>query len=273
LSGGPVRLAVLGDPLRFTLSPDLHRAGLEALGIEAHSEAIRTPPASLGETLRGLASRGYRGVNLTMPLKESALEHLARVGDAARRARSVNTVGREAEGFWCETTDGAGFLDLLGTFGRTPARERAVLLGAGGAARSVALALLDAGCASLAVSARDPSRAAEGWRDLPGVELVPWRSSLERDRLGTATLVVNATPLDDDPAGTLPVAELAAQALAIDLRYGPEPTAWVVRVRASGREAWDGLGLLVFQARRSLALWTGREPAVEALARAVGWPR
>jgi len=267
-----VRLAVLGDPLAFTRSPDLHRAGLVALGLEGESQALRTPVAELGTRLGELAARGFRGANLTQPLKAAVLTHLARVSESARRARSVNTVGYSSDGWWGDTTDGPGLVDLLRSLGREPARERPVVMGAGGAARSLALALVASGCSGATVSARRPSESAEAWADIPGSRIVPWHSEEEAEALREATLVINATPLvgPDDPA---PLERIARRALILDLVYGPKPTPWVLRARADGREAYDGLGLLVFQARRSLALWLARAVPVDPLARSVGWPR
>jgi len=273
VTGPAVRLAVLGDPLPFTLSPILHRAGLAALGLDGESEAIPTPTSSLEERLAGLAGAGYLGVNVTRPLKGAVLRHLARVSETARRARSVNTVGFDRRGeWWGDTTDGPGFLDWLEHLGRDPARERVVMLGAGGAARSLGLALVSAGCRSLTVSGRRPEAMGEDWRDIPGARPVGWRSVAEQEALSSATLVVNATPLgaDQDPS---PVEEIGRDALVLDLGYGESVSPWVRRVRAAGREAHDGLGLLVFQARRSLSLWLRRPVPLDPLARAVGWPR
>ena len=272
MSAPDVRLAVLGDPLAYTLSPVLHRAGLAALGIAGDSLALPTAIDALGPRLGELAGRGFLGVNLTRPLKEPALAHLARVSEAARLSRSVNTVGFAPDGWWGDTTDGPGLVDLLRSLGRDPARERTVLLGAGGAARSLALALAAAGLADLAVSARRVEAWREAWSDLSLARLVAWRSPQETRALGRATLVINATPLagEEDPA---PVDSLARGALILDLVYGERVTPWVLRARAEGREAYDGLGLLVFQARRSLALWLARPVELDPLARAVGWPR
>jgi shikimate dehydrogenase len=268
----PVKLAVLGDPLAFTRSPELHRAGLASLGIAGTSDAIRTAPDRLGARFAELAAAGYLGVNLTMPLKEPALAHLARVSDDARRARSVNTVGFTADGAWGDTTDGPGFVDLLRSLGREPGAERAVLLGGGGGSRCVALALEAAGAAGMVVCARRLADAEPAWSDLPVARTVGWRSDEELDALARATLVVNATPLsgDQEPA---PLEAIAGDALILDLVYGEHVTPWVLRARAEGRNAYDGLGLLVFQARRSLALWLARPVALDPLARAVGWPR
>ena len=268
----PVKLAVLGDPLVYTRSPELHRAGLDALGLAGESRAIRTSTAELGARLRELAEAGYRGVNLTHPLKPAALDHLGRVSASARRALSVNTVGFEPGLAWGETTDGAGFLDLLRSRGREPDAQRVVLLGAGGAARSLALALAAAGCRKIAASARRIEEVQERWHGIAPITLIGWRSEAEAAALAAASVVVNATPLAGEN-GAAPVDLLPRGALIVDLVYGPEITPWVRRARAAGLESYDGLGLLAFQARRSLALWTGREVPIPPLMRAVGWPR
>ncbi|HET7224895.1 MAG TPA: shikimate dehydrogenase [Candidatus Eisenbacteria bacterium] len=264
----PLRLGVLGDPLRYTRSPELHRAALAALGLEGSSEALRTPLDALGGRLQRLATEGWRGVNLTHPLKEAALAHVAVATTRAARSRSVNTItfDREWEG---DTTDGLGMLDLLRQLDREPATSRVLLYGAGGAARSLALALLEDG-AEVTFAARDPGPAAAAWEG-PPCTWATWRGEDERRALERATVVVNATPLPGEQA--CPVASLPPGALAIDLVYGAQPTDWVRAARAAGREAWDGLGLLVHQARHSLERWTGRAVPIQALADAVGWPR
>jgi shikimate dehydrogenase len=266
-----VRLAVLGDPLRFTRSPELHRAGCAFLGMKASSVALRTPAAALEDRLAELAAAGYAGTNLTHPLKADVLRFVDRASEAARRARSANTVGFGTDGTWAETTDGDGFLDLLRELRRDPAAQRTVLLGAGGSSRSLALALEAAGAAPPVVAAREPAKRAAAWAGLPA-RLAAWRSGAESEALADATLVVNCTPLRS-PAGIVPLERVRAGALIVDLVYGPEPTALVRRARDLGPEAVDGLGLLVHQARRSLALWFGREVPAAVLAGAVGWPR
>jgi len=272
VTGSPIRLAVLGDPLAHSRSPDLHRAGLAALGLAGESSALPTPAAQLGPRLTDLAALGFRGANLTRPLKAAVLPLLARVSEPAREAHSVNTVGFAPDGWWGETTDGPGLIDLLQSLGRDPARERVVMLGAGGAARSLGLALAGVGAEPLTVSARRPVENAEKWRDIAGARLVTWRSREEAMALGEATLVINTTPLGGEE-GPAPLDAIARSALILDLVYGERVGPWVLRARAEGREAYDGLGLLVFQARRSLALWLARPVPLDPLARAVGWPR
>ena len=267
-----IRLAVLGDPLAYTLSPVLHRAGCGALGFTCEAHALRTPPEALEATLHDLAARGFRGCNVTHPLKEPAFDQVARASVAAERARSVNTIAFRPEGWWGETTDGPGFLDLLRELDRDAPAQRVLLLGAGGAARSLALALEWAGCRDVRVSSRRPADTRYAWGEGLDPRFLGWRSAEEGVALREATVVVNCTPLSGDEP-PVPVGALAEGALVIDLTYGPELTPWVRAARDAGRHAVDGLGLLVHQARRSLSLWLGREVPVEPLAAAVGWPR
>ena len=267
-----IRLAVLGDPLTYTLSPALHRAGCAALGLDCESRALRTPPEALEARLHELAGEGCLGCNLTHPLKEAALDHVAGASVGAERSRSVNTIVFRAEGWWGETTDGPGFVDLLRARGLEPAAQRVLLLGAGGAARSLALALEWAGCRDVRVSSRHPADAKYAWGEGLDERFMGWRSPEEGDALRASTVIVNCTPLsgEEPPA---PLDAVAKQALLVDLTYGPGPTAWVQAARGRGLAAIDGLGLLVHQARRSLSLWLGREVPLEPLAEAVGWPR
>ena len=270
-----LRLAVLGDPLEFTRSPDLHRAGLAAVGLAGESSALRTPSAALASRLRELAAQGVTGVNLTHPLKERVLNHLDRVSDSARRARSVNTVGFGPSGWWGETTDGEGFLDWLRHLGRDPAAERVVIFGAGGAARSIALALAGAGAGEIVVAARaarlESNRGT--WAQIPQARLEPQAGPVVEEAIERrASIIVNATPLAD-AAGPHGLERLRLSMLVLDLVYGAELSAWARAARVRGLQSDDGLGLLVFQARRSLALWTGLAIPLEPMMRAVGWPR
>ena len=264
-----MRLAVLGDPLRYTLSPQLHRAGLAALGIEGDSVALPTPAAELGPRLEALAREGVRGCNLTAPLKEAVIAHVPRISGASAAARSVNTVGFEEDGAWGDTTDGPGFIEWLSTMGSPVAGDRVHLLGAGGAARSLALALAAAG-ANVTASARDPERAAAAWLGLGRV--CAWGGPEAAALCANATVIVNATPLD--ALAELPAFDaFSARAVVVDLRYGPQLTPWIAAWRGRGGEGYDGLGLLVHQARLSLGRWLDTPVPLAPLERAVGWPR
>lgn len=267
-----MKLAVLGDPLRYTRSPALHEAALAALGLSGASVALPTPAEALAERLAALEAGGYRGVNLTVPLKEAVLPWLSHVSADAARARSVNTVLFDPDARRGETTDGPGFLDFLAAEGIDPARERVLLLGAGGAARSVADALARAGARALVSATRTPAGHAAAFAALGLAAPLAFTDPSLDEAFAAATLVIQATPARGT-AGPLDPARVPAGARAIDMGYGETVTPWVAALRARGVRASDGLGMLIHQARRSIALWTGRTPPLEPLEAAVGWPR
>ena len=255
-----VKLAVLGDPLRYTRSPDLHRAGCAALGIACESVALRTPIAELPGTLARLAREGYTGCNLTMPLKEPALALVARPSAAAVRARSVNTIAFEPGGMAGETTDGAGFLDLLAMERRNAATCHVTLLGAGGGARSLAVALAEAGGPPVRVVSRREPEPGEAWGGALGTRWAAWGSEAAERAIAATEVLVNCTPLGGDTF-PVPVERIARGTLVVDLTYAERVTPWVAAARAAGLDAVDGLALLVHQARHSLTRWLGRELA------------
>jgi len=181
-------------------------------------------------------------------------------------------VGFEPGGRWGESTDGAGFLDFLAAEGLVPQRQRVLLIGAGGAARSVAAALAEAGARSITAATRDPARHASAFAALGLEAPLGLDAPGLADAFAQATLVIQATPLRET-SGPLDPARVPRGAVAIDIGYGEAPTPWVTALRAGGVRAMDGLGMLVHQARRSIALWTGEAPPLAALEAAVGWPR
>ena len=262
-----VRLAVLGDPLRYTRSPDLHRAGAEAVGLACESEALRTPLGELPATLERLAAGGYLGCNLTMPLKETVLECLRTVSATARRARSVNTVTFHPEGAHGETTDGAGFVDLLASLDRKPSGIRVVCLGSGGAVRGLALALADAGAAPMLVVSRREPATEEAWGGALGARWSAWGSAAAREAVSSADVLVNGTPLGGE-ALSMVLDDATRGTLVVDLTYAEAVTPWVLEARQRGLESVDGLGLLVHQARHALHSLHAQDAQL-----VVGWPR
>ena len=263
---GHLKLAVLGDPLRYTRSPDLHRAGCAAVGVACESVALRTPVDALPATLERLAREGYTGCNLTMPLKEPALAWVGEATDQARRARSVNTIafGDGARASVGDTTDGAGFVDLLAAERRNPATCNVTLLGAGGSARSLAVALADAGARPVdVISRRDPG-AGDAWGGALGKRWSAWGTGAATRAIAVADVLVNCTPLAGEE---FPVAveRIPRATLVVDLTYGEQVTPWVAAARATGLDAVDGLALLVHQARHSLRRWLGRDVPLEPL--------
>jgi shikimate dehydrogenase len=252
--------AVIGHPVAHSRSPAMHTAAYEALGLDREYVAIDVEPAVLDLFIGTLAADGFAGVNVTIPHKQAVIELCDELSDEARRAGSVNTVLVRDGGLRGETTDGAGLLWALGEV--EPAD--ALVLGAGGAARAAVTALADAGW-RVAVRARRREGAAA-----LGVGVEPWPP-----RKG-ARLVVNATPLGQQDAGTVPLpAELITpETIVCDLAYRGDltPTPLVQAAAARGARAVDGLDVLVGQGIVAFELFTGVPAPVDVM-RAAAWGR
>lgn len=271
---GRARLAgIMGWPVGHSLSPRLHGHWLRRYRIDGAYVPLAVTADNLEPALRALAALSFRGVNLTIPHKEAALALVDRRSPAAERIGAVNTVVVEADGTLSgDNTDGFGFIASLSESeaGWRAEAGPAVLLGAGGAARAIAVALLDAGVPEVRLLNRTPDRARRLAADLDGpIQAVPWT---ERSAaLDGAALLVNTTSLGmaGEPPLVLSLDALPRAALVTDVVYAPLITPLLAVARARGNPVVDGLGMLLHQARPGFRTWFGVEPEVDAELRAV----
>ena len=271
VEAGTALYGVVGWPLRNTLSPRLHNSAFTALGLPAVYVPLRVAPERAGTLIEALETLGVRGANVTSPHKDTAFAQCRRASPDAAAARSVNTLTRGRGGWTGASTDGPGFLDFLATAGIDSggAAKNAVVLGSGGAARSVAVSLLGSGKGGrVTLITRDPRRAGRRFGALPrparggALQIVRRSGRAAADAVRSARLVINATPLGSAGIGAqlpCPPAWIGAGAVAVDLVYGRE-TPWRRALRTRGTTAFSGLGMLIHQAARSFELWTGRNP-------------
>lgn len=258
------RYAVFGHPVAHSLSPRIHSAFAQQAGIALEYTAIDAAPHDFVAALDRFADDGGAGANVTLPLKEAAFAICAQTTDRARRAGAVNTLTRN-EGHWHgDNTDGAGLVrDLTGRHGLDLRARRALLLGAGGAARGVAPALLDAGISELIIVNRTAERAdalADALGEPDRAHSRYWR---DLGDLGDFSLIVNATSASrqDQGAFTLPFHLATPRTLAVDLNYGEAAIPFLAWARAAGcHDAVDGLGMLVEQAAEAFEHWHGVRP-------------
>ena len=260
--------ALFGHPVTHTLSPRIHRAFARDLGIAMEYRAIDATPEAFHAALDRFAEAGGSGANVTLPLKEAAYGLCADLSLAARRAQSVNTLIRTDHGWHGDNTDGAGLVRDLSDRHRIDLRgRRTLLLGAGGAARGVAPALLDAGIDKLVVVNRTPERADQlvDLLDAPG--RVGSRYWEDLAALGDFELVINATSAARSGGRlALPFGLAAPRFVAVDLNYGEAAGPFLSWARAAKAEAAiDGLGMLVEQAAEAFERWHGRRPDTEAI--------
>ena len=256
------------------MSPTLLNAAFVEAGLDWHFMALEVAEGQSGEALDAVRALGLAGLSVTMPHKAAVAAAVDHRTEQAEVLDAVNCVVVEGDRLVGHNTDGDGFLDgLRHDTGFDPTGRSTVVLGAGGAARAVVLALARAGAAEVAVVNRTASRA-EVAAGLAGpVGRVVGFDELS-DTVATADLVVNATSVGMTDDGALPVdpESVAVGAVAVDLIYHPPETAWLAALRGRGIEAHNGLSMLVFQAAHAFRLWTGSEAPVavmDAAARAV----
>ena len=269
---------VMGWPVDHSLSPRLHGFWLEHYRIDGAYLPLPVAPEGFERALQGLADAGFRGVNLTLPHKQAGLAACHDVAPLAERIGAVNTVVFEGGRFEGCNTDAFGFLENLRQ--AAPAWDAAagpaLVLGAGGAARAVAAALLDAGAPEVRLSNRTAARAEALAEALGagagalGVRVVPLPWERRAEALDGLALLVNATSLGmaGQPALNLDLGSLPAAALVTDIVYTPLETPLLARARARGNPAVDGLGMLLHQARPGFEAWFGVAPEVTAELRA-----
>jgi shikimate dehydrogenase len=258
-------VGVIGDPISHSMSPLLHNAAFDALGLDWVSVAFTVPAGSGADALAGMRALGLAGLSVTMPHKEDAFRAVDETTAVARRLEAVNCVTRRDGTLVGDSTDGEGFLVALGrAAGFDPRAKRCLVIGAGGAARAVTLALAEAGATEVVVLNRTPARA-ETAAALAGKA---GRVGSGADVAG-ADLVVQATPMGmaGPAADDLPVDldALHAGQVVADLVYHPIETPILRAARAQGAVAVTGLGMLVHQAALALERWTGRSVPVEAM--------
>jgi shikimate dehydrogenase len=252
--------AVIGDPISHSLSPVILNAAFEAAGLDWVFVAHQVPAGETARALDGVRAMGIAGLSVTMPHKDAAFAAVDEVTAEARVLGAVNCVENRDGHLVGHNTDGAGLVAALAAEGVPVDGQRCVVLGAGGAARSVIAALARAGSEVTVVNrSADRARAAAA---LAG----------ERGRVGeqadvaSASIVVNATSVGMGGEGLVVPADLLSPAQAVvDLVYHPVETPLLTAARARGARAIDGVGMLVHQGALAFRLWTGVEPPIEVM--------
>lgn len=264
----PLRAAVLGAPVAHSRSPAIFAHWFRKYGIYARYGRIEVSGGELADCLQGLAERGVAGVNITVPLKMDALAHAASMSEAAARIGAANMLSfRDGGVIHADNSDGAGFVLSLRACvpDWDPAAGPAVLLGAGGAARAIADALVRAGVPELRVVNRTRARAEALAEAIPG-SLVPCAWEAVSAALTGVALVVNATSLGmtGKPALNLDLRGTRRDAIVADIVYAPRRTRLLAAAAATGRRPVPGTGMLLHQARPAFEQWFGIRPEVDS---------
>ncbi|MGI6610233.1 MAG: shikimate dehydrogenase [Limnochordia bacterium] len=271
-------VGVFGDPVEHTLSPPMQNRAFVAMGLPYVYVPWHVLAQRLADAVSAIRALGLAGVNVTIPHKVAVMGLLDELTPEARLIGAVNTIENRDGWLVGHNTDGPGFLrSLTGEAGVSPQDRRVLLLGAGGAARAIAVQMLLAGVHSLVLANRTLERARQLQQLLGGVapqtlvEVVPLDTSSSAFlwELSTADILVNTTsagmyPHHTEPA-LLSAALLRSELLVCDIVYSPRRTSLLVEAERAGCTVLPGLGMLAHQGAMAIEIWTGRKAPVQLM--------
>ncbi|MBS7615521.1 shikimate dehydrogenase [Candidatus Bathyarchaeota archaeon] len=268
---------LIGDPVDHSLSPCLQNAAFKHYGLDFIYIAFRVKQEDLKDTILGVRSLGFHGLNVTMPHKINVIQYLDDLDATAKRIGSVNTILNRNGKLIGYTTDGIGAQKALKYYGVDPSAKKVVILGAGGASRSVSLTLAK-DARELVILNRTLSKAemlAKELRALYRQDTVIKADELNgqnvKRELADANILVNATPIGmqpNDESTPVDTALLRSDLVVFDLVYEPLETKLLIEAKKRGATTIDGLTMLVFQGAMSFEIWTGRTAPFEVMMKA-----
>lgn len=266
-------LGVIGDPIEHSLSPLMHNAAIEALGVDYVYLPIPVKVADLSTAIAGFKAIGLLGFSVTIPHKQTILSFLSEVSDVAKIVGAVNTVWRTDNGWHGTNTDVEGFIAPLQGYNRDWSQVTPLILGCGGAARAVVVGLSGLGCTDINVVGRDLQKLSQFQQSLSNVSLSINISAWEQidDLVPQAELVVNTTPIgmypnvEQCPIEEAVMEKLQPGAIAYDLIYTPNPTQFLKLAKQQKAIAIDGLEMLVQQGVAAFKIWVGETPPVDIM--------
>lgn len=265
--------AVWGWPVKHSASPAMHNAAFAALGLDLVYVPFSVVPESLEDAVGGVRALGLLGVNVTVPLKERVPALLDKLTDRAERLGAVNTLFWDGEALCGDSTDGPGFLAALAHAGVTPSPGmNALVLGAGGSARAIVDALVQAG-ADVTIANRTPEKAQEVATRFGAKAVLPLTEAALREALPTTQLLVNTTSIGMAPhihdMPPVPAEALHPQLFVTDLIYNPAQTRLLELAKAAGCPTQNGVEMLVQQGAIAFSRWTGETAPLAAMRQAV----
>ena len=282
----PIRLGVFGHPVAHSLSPRIQNAALKEAGIAMSYERFEIAPEELQGALQLLSPLGFIGVNLTVPHKIAALQFVDELDETARKIGAINTLKVEQGRFRGFNTDGRGFARAIREEFSVDLRDlRILILGAGGAARAIALQCAKENCERLVIANRDMAKAQalrEQLREFfAGPRVLGPVSRLQaigldeaalRFQIANIDLLVNATPLGlrRGDAPPIPTRLLVPHLMVYDTVYASVPTPLVSEAIEAGARATNGLSMLLHQGALAFEIWFDRAAPLEAMRKALG---
>ena len=260
----PKKAGVIGWPITQSRSPSIHGTWLNELGIDGSYEKYAVEPNELPSFIENLQHNGVAGLNLTIPHREQVLSLVDEITDEVKTIGAANTLWFQDDKLIAGNTDGYGFLTHLQTSApKWQATKPAVILGAGGAARAIIFALLQAGVPEIILTNRTQERADQLAKEFGNkLSTIAWQN--KEEALIRCGLLVNSTSLGmtGKPALEINIETLPNQAVVYDIVYAPLETDLLKAARLKGLATVDGLGMLLHQAVPGFEKWFGTRPQV-----------
>lgn len=276
VDGTTTPFAVLGHPIAHSLSPLMHNASLKSLKMNAIYTAYDVAPEFLMEVLPAMARMGFRGVNLTIPLKEIAYAGIDRCDRSAEIAAAVNTVVFDDQGMRGYSTDGIGFLtDLKESLNICPRDRKVMILGCGGVGRTLAITCAEQGAQQITLANRTRTRANNVAHDVhvfaPDTPVAVATEEEWVDAAREADLIVQCTSWGMEPEQTalLPRSAFHSGQALYDTIYVSPTTPQMAAAREAGAATANGLGMLLHQGAASFRIWTGHDADTVAMRNAL----
>lgn len=276
-----LKLAIIGYPIGHSLSPVMHNAALQELGIEGSYVALETPPEKLVEKINFLKDEGYSGFNVTIPHKVEVMQYLDSIDNFAKVIGAVNTVViDENKKLFGSNTDVYGFVQAIPENSRENLKDKkAAVIGSGGAARAVLIGLIELGIKEIWIFARNQEKSEELKEIiLQNFTDIKINCSALEDNIDLAefSIVVNTTPLgmqgkneEISPLSPESIATLPKDALIYDLVYRPQKTKLLEYAEKRDLKLLNGLEMLILQGVKSFELWTGKTPPIKTMREAL----
>lgn len=275
ISGKTAVFGIFGHPVEHTFSPGMHNAAFAKLGLDGCYVPFAVRPGDLKRSVAAILPMGLRGLNITVPHKETVIPFLDELADDARLIGAVNTIEVRNGRLVGHNTDGRGFLRSLRVDARFgPAGRSFALVGTGGAARAVAFSLALAGADRLYLHDLDRAKASRLARDIgkgTGAKVQVVDADALRKAAHASDCLVNATPLGLKAADPLPFPRECVRPgqLVCDLVYNPPLTKLLAMARSRGARTLPGIGMLLYQGVIAFEIWTGKKAPVDVMKRAL----
>lgn len=270
---------IFGHPVKHSLSPDMHNSAFNTLGLNSVYVAFDIDPESIEEAARAIRVMGIRGINITIPHKQTIIPYLDEVSPDAKLTGAVNTVKNENGKLLGYNTDVGGFLRAIREdLDFSPEGNTLFLIGAGGAARAVLSAFCMNGGAVVYITDIIKDKALELANQFKAnfqnitIETVELdNQNLIEQKFNEADILVNASPAGMDGVGSLdiPLTSLNKNAVVYDLVYKPPDTSLLKEAKQLGHKASGGLSMLLYQGAESFEIWTGENAPVEIMKKAL----